>query len=184
MKIYLFICIVLSIFMIASCEEKSNPTSNQKIFPAGGCDTAGLYLGLNDTCSYTFVKNFFSDFDSVQIVDSNFYAQLFLYADSGDVYYWDNFFENDSIITHMNTVNINDSLFLNIRYFNFGSDFDENSYLINKSEHLHFINFTEEEKSVVIYVPEESGIDWIEVFQQFNFITDIQWFIVCVDYNI
>ena len=164
--------------IIFSCKEKSNPTSNQPILPVSKVDSSGLYLGLNDTCSYRFIKDFLSNYDSVQVLDANFYVQLYLYADSGDNDYWDDFFEKDSVINNLYFFNSNDSLIIEIRYFNYDVNLEEyNTFLTNQSNYLHFMKSVEEAKSVVIFVPQKPGVNWAEEFQQYSFINEIQWII-------
>jgi len=175
--------IVITLFLsllLFSCSTNFSPVSpdQQKITPQCGCDTAGIYIEFVDTCSYDFVISFLAEYDSVTIIDTLIGIDLFLYADSGNTEYWLDYFKDDSLFFSLSSYTQSDSLILIFRFLNeeYYQNYKDN--LINH-RNLHFEKSYNRVKSVLVKVPNNSEMEWINYFEQFAFIEFVGLLLVC-----
>ena len=178
-KYYHLIMLFLT-FYIISCNEDSNPVkvedNNKHI---NYCSIVGLEIGFSDTCSYKFITTFLSEFDSVRVTQTFLGDILYIYADSADIDYWLNYFENDSTIQNILVDNNADSLILKIRLTGKKSTEEEQQRFL-RIEHLTLIKIEEHPKLVYIDVPENTESDWEAFFNQFVFISHVYIMGICV----
>ncbi len=178
----LVIIISISIYFI-SCRGNLNPVSIYIPHRTPGYCTANeLELKFKDTCSYNFVINFLSGFDSIKISAALLGGTIYLLADSGDYNYWYNYFKNDSTIQFIFLGSTNpDSLVLQIILTGKKSIYEE-TQIFNQIKHLKVINTEENTKLVYLTVPENSVSKWEELFSKYPFITRVLIIAVCTEF--
>lgn len=173
--------LVVFLVLLISCKKDTNPISIQsEKFPIGWCSTVGIEIAFVDSCSYNFATKFLLDFDSVKILKTNFGINLYLYADSGDVNYWKDYFSEDSSFFDLSFYNQSDTLILSFMFLNEEVYLSEKDNLINH-RNLFYKWKIEENKTVLIKLPEGSESEWINYFMQFDFIEYAHWIGICND---
>ncbi len=179
MKVLVKLFFVVFLVLTVSCKKDTNPVSLQsEMIPSGGCSTEGIDIVFVDSCSYDFAIAFLSDFDSVQIVETYFGINLYLYADSGDANYWINYFSEDSSFLDLSFSTLSDSLFLKFRFLNEEVYLEEKDHLIDQ-KNLIYQKSVQENKTVFINVPEGSESEWVTYFKKFDFIEYVFWIAIC-----
>jgi hypothetical protein len=165
-RIFLF----LALSFLISCTTGQNPLSREEVHrPATNCYITGLKIDFADTCSYDFVMNFLSDYDSVTVTDSYLGDNFYLYADSGDYNYWYNYFAGDSTVQLVHLVRAADSLILKITVSG-EKPRGEESQRFQQIRHLQIISIEKYPGHVYVTVPEKSEESWCTYFRQFTFI--------------
>ncbi len=183
MKKTLVAIIILLSFYFISCRGNLNPVS---IYiphrTPGSCTSNELELSFQDTCSYNFVINFLSGFDSIKISSTLLGGTIYLLADSGDYNYWYNYFKNDSTIQFILSSSTNpDSLVLQM-VLTGKKSIDEETQIFNQIKHLKVINTEETTKLVYLHVPEDFLLKWEEIFSQYPFITRVLIIAICTEF--
>ena len=165
-----------------SCDGRINPVSISLSHPAPGyCVFEGLELQFADTCSYDFVIGFLSGFDSVTVTRTLLGGTLYLFADSGDFSYWNEYFKNDSAIQYISTAyTSSDSLILKL-VLTGKKSIDKEKESLSKIKNLTIIKFEETPKLVYVDVPENNISGWMENFRKYQFILQVMLIGVCVN---
>lgn len=165
-----------------SCSESNNPISNEEenITPISECSIQGLEIEFVDSCSYDFVNGFLASYDSIIIQETFLGSTFYLYADSGDSNYWQNYFANDSTIQWIITYNSSDSLILKIKLTGKKSTEEERQRFLSINN-LEIIKIEEYPKLVYIDVPEKTETEWQSLFEQYSFISHVYIIAVCTD---
>jgi hypothetical protein len=103
-KRFYIINVLFSLFIISCSEINYPPENNPPIIPAGGCSIQGVEVSFFDTCSFDFIMNFISGFDSVTVTESFLGGVFYLSADSGTYEYWLDYFDNDLTIERIDAI--------------------------------------------------------------------------------
>jgi len=176
------ITIIISSLLFISCSKVNNPVSTEeKIGSVTHCRINGLDINFIDTCSYNFVVQFLSTFDSVTIIETHLGSDFYIYTDSGDFNYWVEYFKNDSTIQYLfNVSTTSDSLIMEF-VLSGQKSVEEERRRFNEIDHLEIINIVEHTKSAYVVVPEDSEFRWVEKFKDYYFITYVNIIGVCTD---
>jgi len=167
-------------FTLIFCNKNTSPIEfEHEIDPPTKCWNQGLEIEFSDTCSYSFIIAFLSNFDSVQISYTFLGHTYHFIADSGDVDYWFNFFENDSTIQFIGINDTSDSLQIEIEVTGQRSS-DEELQRFSDINHLLLIEIEEPLDKVYIIVPEDAESEWEKVFTQYDFIINVYIIGVCI----
>jgi hypothetical protein len=181
MKKTKFIFLVLMLLFIFSCTERKNPLASREIInPVSHCYMFGLEIDFVDTCSYDFVTTFLSSFDSVTVTGTFLGGNFYVYADSGDYYYWYKYFENDFTVQMMTLASDSDSLILKITLSGTKSRIEEEQRF-QQIKHLQILHIEEQPKFVYVDVPENAAEQWCEFFRQFSFISYVMIIGACTE---
>lgn len=185
MKKIFFITIILVSVMIIGCSEINTPPPNENIPIENqyGCYPMGVLITFNDSCSYGFITDFISQYDSISVTNSTLGATFELYADSGDYYYWLNYFENDPTIEQIYDSRPKpDSLILSVKVSGKISLEEETSRFL-QIEHLTLLStYISPTKELFLDVPENSEERWKTYFEHFPFITNSTVIMICICY--
>lgn len=180
MKKALSIILMVSFYLIA-CRESNPITQDEEIILAGRCYTAGLEIFFVDSCSYKFITNFMSSFDSVVVGNYFLGSDFYLYADSGDYNYWVQYFVNDTTIFNiMNVSASKDSLILKLKSTGEKS-IEEESQRLSSIKNLEIIKIEEQPKHVFVDVPENTESKWEAIFKEYEFVSAVYIVGVCCD---
>lgn len=182
MRKLFFVKFFFLLLIITSCSEIDTPPSIENPqFPSGGCYIVGVELDFVDTCSYDFITNFISGFDSITVSESFLGSTFYLYADSGDYEYWLKYFDNDPTIDRIDANYPSpDSLILVIKLSGQKS-VDEERERFLQIEHLTLLNIDIHRKYLDLDVPENSEERWKTFFEQYSFISYASVIGVCID---
>ena len=173
------IAILLSITLIF-CNKNTSPIEvEHEIDPPTKCWIQGLEIEFSDTCSYSFIITFLSEFDSVQISHTFLGHTYHFVADSGDSDYWFDYFENDSTIQFIGINNTSDTLQLEISVTGQRS-FEEELQRFSNINHLVLVDIVEPQNKVYVIVPEDTESEWEKVFTKYDFILQVNIIGVCV----
>ena len=179
MKKYYYITGMLFSLFTISCDE--NPMSNEEeiLTPISECSIQGLGIEFEDSCSYDFIIGFLASYDSITIQESFLGSTFYLYADSGNYNYWEDYFANDSTIQNMYGYNSSDSLILVITLTGKKSTEEERQRFLNITN-LEIINIEEYPKFVYISVPEATETEWQSLFEEYSFISHVFVIAICI----
>ena len=182
MKLILSIATIVFTLLLISCSKNDNPVSTEeKIGLVPHCSISGIEIDFADTCSYNFVVQFLSTFDSVTIIETHLGSDFYIYTDSGDFNYWVEYFKNDSTIQYLfNVSTTSDSLIMEF-VLSGQKSVEEERRRFNEIDHLEIINIVEHTKSAYVVVPEDSEFRWVEKFKDYYFITYVNIIGVCTD---
>ena len=171
-KYYHLIVILLSFYFVL-CNKNFTPLEiEQEVDPPFSVNSEGLEIAFSDTCSYRFVLNFLSGFDSISISHTFLGNTYHFIADSGDSEYWLGYFENDSTIQFLGINDKNDSLQLKIRVTGERSSHDE----LERFSNINYLTLIEVEgplNLIYINVPEDTESEWKKIFSQYRFILHV-----------
>jgi hypothetical protein len=179
-KYFLFIFILVGVLFTA-CSKDNNPLVEEKNINIVSHDSFwGLEIKFADTCSYSFIKSFLQQYDSIKINYSSLGGSFYLYADSGDYNYWSEYFKNDSTIQNINGFYSADSLILKIEFTG------ENPLEVERQRFLSINNLTiikseKPQQKVSVNVPEKTEAKWEEIFKQYSFVLYVIGLYVCYD---
>ncbi|MBN1408443.1 MAG: hypothetical protein JW956_11670 [Calditrichaceae bacterium] len=179
----IYLIVTLSIAALISCSKDNNPLDFQeeeKIRPAGYCTIDGLEITFNDTCSYNFIVNFLSGFDSIEMRYLSFGREFDLYADSAGGDYWLKYFKDDSTLQFVNVNRISDSLRIHITTTG-EKTLDEELKYFSSINHLQILNVDELQRTAYIGVPVDTEDIWKEKFEEYFFIEQVLIIGICVE---
>jgi hypothetical protein len=177
---YFFILIFITLNV--SCTRNSNPLSEQNNIEHGSkCLIDGLEIEFADTCSYRFICTFMSEFDSIKIKETYLGCTFYLYTDSADDIYWENYFQNDSTIQRLVVINSADSLILKIKVTGEKTT-EEEQHRFSLIKNLEIIKIKEHPKLVYVEVPENTESEWASLLEKYSFINKVSIIGICYYY--
>jgi hypothetical protein len=170
MRTFSSVLILLASLSLISCSKTIISFEEDPIILAGGCEPVGVHLKFKDSCSYNFIMNFISEYNTVEILESYLGFVFFIYPDSGDYDYWVNYFAGDRTIKRIDGINPEpDSLILAIKVSG-EKTIEEETERFTQIPHLTITQVIHEDNSLVLDVPENSEERWENFFKQFTFI--------------
>ena len=180
MKMIFFIVITFISVLIISCSEINSPPTNENTQnPFFGCQIMGIELDFVDTCSYDFINQFISQFDSVTVAGSFLGSTFYLYADSGNYENWLHYFENDTTIDRIDAYYpAQDSLILVVKLTGQKS-VDEETLRFSQIPHITIQSIEVHRKTLFLEVAENSEERWKLIFEQYPFISFVNIIAIC-----
>ena len=178
-KILLFILTIVP-FLFTACRENIITPEEAILNLNETCPFTGFEIKFADTCSYGFAVNFLNQLDSVEILDITFGGKFYVEADSGDVNYWREYFQNGTTIEYIRGVggSLEDLLLLEI-WVTGETPIGEETSKLSSTRHLNVINFKKDDNIIYLWLPEDKAGERKLYFEQYGFIRSVSGVYAC-----